>query len=615
MRTGFEVILETDRKAEFHLFPSQQFPQNSLITFAQDSTTGIEVVLMGRIYYQNDLKNHFPEAFQQDLDSDAALGLAIFRRYGTKALEQLEGEFALVIFDPEQQCLVTMRDPLGSWPLYWFNDGQILRVSNNLQLLAGQMPQAHFDLDFISLFLAYPHPAAELPTEQTAFEKIRRILPGTIMTLHPDGLKTLCWRWDWIDKISKLGDMSLEEAGLQFAHLFRQAIKERIQHGRIASHLSGGMDSSAVVCIARDYMSAGIVSGKLSTLSMVYQMPSLARETDYIKMIVKQGGAIEPYYLDGDTAIDFQWFSDDFPNHDEPYCGLYRLAMEKELFDAAHKLGITTILNGIGAELIVEGNRFHLGDLVRQGHWLLALKKARQWAYAKNISPWSVLRQFAIEPLLPPLLREGIGTLMRRGYGRWPKQGLFAIPPWILPDFAHKYEMWNKTLEALRQLNRYPVEQSFDLMSFQVAAGNWSSWYLGASLGIQTCQPFLDPRLIVFCLGLPRELREIPGVSKPILKSAMSGILPEPILNRRFKVSFDEVYWKGLGQNLPYLEEMVHQSSIDELGIFDKSHLIQVMRQHAIGIGNVRTGSRISNSLALIAWFDQTKKSLANSVF
>ncbi len=501
-----------------------------------------------------------------------------------------------------------MRDPLGSWPLYWTNDGQTLRVSNNLQLLAGQLPQAHFDLDFISLFLAYPHPAVELPTEQTAFEKIRRILPGTIMALHPDGRKRLSWRWDWIDKITQVEDMTLEDAGFQFAQLFRQAVKERIQQGKIASHLSGGMDSSAVVCVARDHISAGVVSGKLSTLSMVYQMPSLAGETDYIKMIVNQGGPIDPHYLDGDGAIDFQWFTDDFPNHDEPYSSLYRLAMEKELFKAAHKLGITTILNGIGAELIVEGNRFHLGDLVRQGHWLSALKEARQWAYAKNMSPWSVLRQFAIEPLLPPLLRAGIGTLMRRGYGRWPKQGLFAIPPWILPDFAHKYGMWGKTLANLRQLNRYPVEQSFNLMSFQVAAGNWSSWYLGAPMGIRTCQPFLDPRLIVYCLGLPRELREIPGVSKPILKSAMHEILPEQILNRRLKVSFDEVYWKGLGQNLPDLEEMVYQSQIDELGIFDKSQLIQVMRQHAIGIGDVRSGSRISSSLALIAWFDQTKK-------
>ncbi len=134
MRAGFEVILQTDRKAEFNLFPPQQSPKESLITFAQNSTTGMAVVLMGRIYYQDDLKNYFPEAFQHDLTSDTALVLAIFSHYGSKGLEQLEGEFALVIFDPEKQCLFALRDPLGNYPLYWISDGKTLRVSTNLIL-------------------------------------------------------------------------------------------------------------------------------------------------------------------------------------------------------------------------------------------------------------------------------------------------------------------------------------------------------------------------------------------------------------------------------------------------------------------------------------------------
>jgi asparagine synthase (glutamine-hydrolysing) len=70
------------------------------------------------------------------------------------------------------------------------------------------------------------------------------------------------------------------------------------------------------------------------------------------------------------------------------------------------------------------------------------------------------------------------------------------------------------------------------------------------------------------------------------------------------------VYWKGLAQNLPSLEDMVRQSRIDELEIFDKAQLILVMRQHAIGVGDVRSGSRISSSLAAIAWFDRIKGDL-----
>ncbi len=53
---------------------------------------------------------------------------------------------------------------------------------------------------------------------------------------------------------------------------------------------------------------------------------------------------------------------------------------------------------------------------------------------------------------------------------------------------------------------------------------------------------------------------------------------------------------------------MVSQSPIDELSIFDKSQLIQAIGQHAIGIGDIKNGSRISSSLSLIAWFDQMQK-------
>jgi asparagine synthase (glutamine-hydrolysing) len=363
------------------------------------------------------------------------------------------------------------------------------------------------------------------------------------------------------------------------------------------------MDSSSIVCIARDLLK----EGKLITLSLVYRLPSLAGETDYIEMVVKQGGAIKPYYLDGDAALDFQWFADKIPEHDEPYPGLFHLAMEKVLVDVASQLGVTTIFSGGGAELTMEGNRYHLADLVRQGDWNEAIREARQWANVKNQSLWSVLYPFAIEPLIPPLLREGFPTLMRRGYGRWSKLGLFAIPPWVLPDFARKYEMWGKALATLRQLHRYPIEQSFNLLGLRTAIGNWASWYLAAPVGIRICQPFLDPRAIAYCLSLPRECREIPGVPKPLLQAAMRGILPEPIRTRRLKRSFNEVYWRGLAQNLPHLEDMVRQSRIDELEIFDKSQLIQVMRQHAIGVGDVRSGSRIGSSLAAIAWFDRIK--------
>ncbi|MEM9271822.1 MAG: asparagine synthase-related protein [Cyanobacteria bacterium P01_F01_bin.143] len=598
MRIGFEVILETDKNTVFNIFPSQQSSKNSLLTFAQDDTTAIATVLMGRIYYKNDLKTHFPEAFEQYLTSDAALVLAIFRDYGLQGLEKLEGEFSLVIFDPNKQKLIALRDPLGNYPLYWKSDGKILRVSTSLKLLA---KENQVNQDFLGSFLMFSYAFVELATEQTAFKGIQRILPGNLIALDSQGNIEKIWSWNWLQQIQPIKNISLPEAGSKFTHLFRQGIIERSKQGKIASHLSGGMDSSSVVCLARDLLS----SEKLTTLSLVYQIRSLVGETDYIQMVIDQGGMIDPHYVDGDAAGDFQWFDEPMLEHDEPYPGLFHLAMEKVLVDLASQLGVSTIFTGGGSELITEGNRYHLADLIRQGDLNQALQSARQWSQAQNQSLWSILYQLGIEPLLPLILREGIATTLRNGYGKWPKLGLFEIPPWVLPDFAKKYQLRDKAAATIEKSSQSPIEQSFNLLGLSASAGNWASWYLAAPLGIHISDPFLDRRLITFCLGLPRELREVPGVPKPLLQEAMKGILPEPIRTRKFKRNFNEVYWKGLAKNLPYLEDMVRRSSIDELGIFDKSQLIQVMRQHAIGIGDIRSGSKISSSLSLIAWFDQ----------
>jgi asparagine synthase (glutamine-hydrolysing) len=73
---------------------------------------------------------------------------------------------------------------------------------------------------------------------------------------------------------------------------------------------------------------------------------------------------------------------------------------------------------------------------------------------------------------------------------------------------------------------------------------------------------------------------------------------------RRLKVSFNEVYWRGLGQHLPYLEQMVEKTPLNDWDIFEKEQFIQALRQHALGIGDVRSGSRIGRLLAAIAWFN-----------
>jgi asparagine synthase (glutamine-hydrolysing) len=115
-------------------------------------------------------------------------------------------------------------------------------------------------------------------------------------------------------------------------------------------------------------------------------------------------------------------------------------------------------------------------------------------------------------------------------------------------------------------------------------------------------------------MGLPRDVKEIPGMVKPVLQTGMRGVLPEAIRTRRDKRSFNDIYWLGLSKHLPQLEVMVRNSRISELDVFDGSQLIQVMRQATVGIGDMPAISRINTTLALIAWFDQMIETRHRSV-
>ncbi|MEA5535563.1 asparagine synthase-related protein [Crocosphaera sp. XPORK-15E] len=595
MRPGFIVTLNPNKTIDFQLVS----PVESLIKVALNSGIAT-VILIGKIYYKNSFQASLTEQLKQDLLSDADLILELFKQGGIEALIQLEGEFSYVIIDHKKHRILAYRDSLGTYPLYETCYQQKIIISSNLKLLA-KSRNSIINQEFIAAFLAFPFACVELPTEQTAFQNIQRILPGNLLEFSSDQTIKKLWSWDWNKTITPIEKISPQAAGLRFREILEKAIQERIKNYSFAAHLSGGMDSSSIVCLARNLDK----NSPLLTLSLVYQMASLVKETDYINLILQQNKGVVPNYIQGDQALDFQWFQDQIPDHDEPYSGLFHFALEKALINVASPLNIQTILSGNGAEMLVEGNHYYLADLMRQGNWDLVCKQARQWAIAKHQNLGSVIWEWAIAPLTPPWLRQGIPTLLRGGYGVWPNLTEFAIAPWIKQEFAKEYGLWPQILAQIDQLSQYPIEGAFNRLGRQAAVGNWANWYLASPQGIQISYPFLDPRLISYSFSLPREIREVPGIAKPLLQEAMKGILPEAIRTRRIKASFNEVYGRGLRQNLTQLIEMVKQSSIDELEIFDKSLLIECMEQQAMGLGNVHSGRQISTSLSLIVWFDQ----------
>jgi len=552
------------------------------------------VILQGRIYYPSDLKKRLNLQETEPLKLIAEL----YQQKGAAALGALEGEFALVIGDRQERCLIICRDPLGNYPLYWRENSSGITLSSRLKnLVLGQGISVNDH--YLAHYLSYSFAFTELPSDQTIYHHCYRLLPGQILQLKVGQKPKPLLQQNLSDNLTAITDITPQEAGEKFRDLLSQSVAERCRFGNIGAHLSGGMDSSAVVGLASQQT-------PLTTLSLVYQLKTLVKETAYIQLILDQYPDLNAIFVEGDRLLDFQWFDAPIPAHDEPYVGLFHLAIETVLAQKASALGLNTVLTGSGAEIVAEANHYGLADQLRRGHWQRVLQQSQQWAIASNQNLWTILAEFALKPLLPTGLRFSPRTLCHQGVGTWPDLGSYDIAPWIQPQFRQDYDLWSINRGLIKQLRTPPIEQSLDRLALNCLAGVWANWHLNNPLGIHIAQPFLDPRVIQFCLALPPEIRDQPGIKKPLIKQGFADLLPAKIRHRKYKANFNQPYWQGLNQNLDGLKQLVRRSPLAQKespqSIFNGAVFIDCLEKHAVGIGDIASGSHLCRALALMAW-------------
>ena len=606
MQGGFEISIRNDGHLSGCVFePTAN--ASRLVSYAVDGA-GTVAIVVGRIFYRRELPQRSRRG-DVSTESDAEIALAAYRTSGERGLAQLEGEFSVVVVDRFERRVLVRRDPLGTFPLYWTSNADVLRVGTSLRSLCDGTAGSRIDRNYLAALIAFPFAFVEPPQRETVFEGMHRVRAGEMLSLRCDGSADRLDAWDWKNQVESVEDLTFQEAADEFKRRLSAAVLERSAAGRVGAHLSGGMDSSSIACLARDQLAKEKGQRELPAFSLAYNSPALAPERAFIDDVCRQPGSIAPHFLPGDDALHFDWFrGDGIPDHDEPYAGLFELASQSLVAEAAENAGVSSILTGVGIELFLEGGRHRTGDLLRRGRLFAAAKEANRYATALNISPATALFGELKRLFLPRALREGVGPILRGGYGTWPNVGLFTVPPWIRRDFARTFRLRKRALATLEQTDRFPREKHSEFFGLNTAVGDWAGWYLCGSRGIRVSHPFLDPRVVGFVLGLPRDFKGQPGNPKRLLREAMRGCLPESIRNRRFKRGFNDVYWRGLSRNLPALEAMVRESPIDQLEILDKPKFIEILRNHAMGTGDAMTGGRISTMLSIVAWYAQVDR-------
>lgn len=492
-------------------------------------------VYNGEIYNHGALRAELQELGHQFISQcDTEILVAAYAEWGADCLQKLNGMWAFAIVDSETGTVFLARDRFGIKPLYYWvsPDGTFCFGSEIKQFVNFPGWSARLNKQRAFDFLAWgitDHSA------ETLFEGVMHLLPGHSLTVDAKAVRTegfnnlKSFRWYDLNPAPYAG--SFEEACNTFRHLLSESVELQLEADVcLGSCLSGGLDSSAIVClIDSKFRSRGGKSDQ-KTFSAVSDIAEFD-ERQWIEKVIA-GRPVDSRYVTPSVDELFDKLSLLAWHQDEPFATTSVFAQYK-VMQLASDTGVKVMLDGQGADEQLCGY-----------HGFLAPRFA------------TLLRQGR----LPSLYSEIVGARKRLGYSALKAVkyiGNSVLPEWLRQPLraangrTHRSPSW-LSLEVLNGINgNQPVQHNAmrqmktvrDMSISQITSLNLQMllrWEDRNSMAhsIEARVPFLDHRLVEFAVSLPDEYKILKGMTKRVQRVGLDGILPTAIQNRFDKMGF-----------------------------------------------------------------------------
>ncbi|MDX2437131.1 MAG: asparagine synthase-related protein [Acidobacteriota bacterium] len=478
--------------------------------------------------------------------SDARLIAGAYEKWNERCPEELLGDFAFAIWDAGRQRLFCARDCFGVRPLYVHHQpGRLFAfASEPAAILSLSEVPYRLNEGRIADFLVTQ--LEGIDTSCTFFEGISRLPPAHAILVDAGGTRQ--WRYWSLEPGPEMRLSSDDAYSDAFLEIFTDAVGCRLRGSEsVGSMLSGGMDSGSIVAVASGLRREN-GSGPLPVFSAIGPDSESCVETQAILAAQTMPG-LEPHPVNHAELDDFLpellelgWSAD------EPFdC---HMTLVRAVYLCARRNGVKAVLDGIDGDIVLsEGS--YLTRLMRGGHWLTAHREAagqnRFWLGA--YPAWRELGRSAIQAFVPGAALRALRGL--RGTFGTDRLRRTIEESMISADFAERIHL-NDRLASLGS-HSYPALPA-DLMAESARAIGHPYLTVGverygrtaSALGIEPRHPFLDRRLVEFCVALPGNQKLSGGWPKAILRSAMKGNLPDAVRRRRGKQNLGRAFTEAL---------------------------------------------------------------------
>jgi asparagine synthase (glutamine-hydrolysing) len=500
-----------------------------------DASGRFHLVFNGEIYNYLELRDELRRkgrTFSTDTDSEVLL--AAYAEWGEACLERLRGMWAFLIWDGRDERLFAARDRFGIKPLYVAaNRHGVAFASEIKQLVSLPGLSGRMNLARVRDFLAS---GISDHTDETLFEGVRQLRPGSCLAIDASrGWDAVIAPRRWY-AIPPHGTLQLgeDEAAEQFRSLLEDSVRLHLRSDvPVGSCLSGGLDSSSIVGLMSGMLAEEGRGERVNTVSACYAEKAVD-ERPFMEAVVARTGAI-PHQVFPRPEDVFQHASDLTWHQDEPF-GSTSIFAQWCVFAEARRAGIKVMLDGQGADEALAGYHWTYA-----WHLLTLLRRRRPRAFAATVAARVGAHGIGVAEQLMRLaavaLPAGIAEPLRARRSA-------AGHAWLQSEALRPLGPAPAALELASAVNG--LQETVDLASLCVVltfSANLQMllhWEDRNSMAhsIEARVPFLDHPLVEFALALGNDHKMVGAETKRLLRRAMQGVLPAPVLERRDKLGF-----------------------------------------------------------------------------
>jgi asparagine synthase (glutamine-hydrolysing) len=490
--------------------------------------------------------------------TDVGIVSAGLQKYGAGFLSKLVGNFALIYYERGSNSLLLARDPFGMRPLFYCRDRNQLFVASDLGALINLTSKSpELDHEYICSYLvAIPE------ARRTPYRDLHPVEPGYVLVASEGQLtSSRFWRPESVKDIVYRRDAEYEE---HCRYLMVEGVRHclRTDDRPIWASLSGGLDSSTVVCLASQLIVSEQAEAKeLQSYSIVFDEARTADERPFIRAVEQAIGKAGFHLSDDSSWLAIPSTRETFSRVPTPLlCVPSRL---NRVRDEMVQCGARVLLNGLGGDQVFWNIPIPSPQLTNMlvNLDLRALHQGtRAWSRAFHKPYLHTLWKMALLPLMP----DNVNALY---------QPTLLVPEWLDKTISRRMRLRERTLPprdpyGFEDPGRRIQSGVFQQLIHLIASGAYVE-----RDGIELRSPLLYQPLVEFAFAIPFEQKLRPGEVRSLMRRALRNDLPEKILTRPGKGEISEAMHKGLLRQSHRVDSLLADPLLCSLGYVDRERL------------------------------------------